>query len=165
MKTKILAIALLIICSSCELFDSEPELFKRPDYEVKNIETDLYGQWYLVKIFESEKNQTYYPPADKNPTITFFKNSTDIDWLFDNFKYEFPVEASVVNTLMSSFNEINDSVLISEGRQTVMYSEKSHWMQFEELFFPIITNKSFEIHIDKNLLWLSDENTELLFYK
>jgi hypothetical protein len=165
MKFLKLTIAILIICSSCEQSDSESELFKRPDFEIKNIETDLYGKWNLIEITESESNQIYYPPVDKNPTVTFFKNSNEIEWDFNDFKFDLPFEASVVNTFMSSFLDEKDSVNISDGRQTVMFSEKSHLMQFEKLFFSTIASKRFEIQIDKNILKLSNEYVDLLFYK
>ena len=165
MKILKLTIAILIICSSCGQSDSEPELFKRPDFEIKNIETDLYGKWNLIEITESESNQIYYPPVDKNIIVTFFKNSNEIEWDFNDFKYDLPFEASVVNTFMSSFLDEKDSVNISDGRQTVMFSEKSHLMQFEKLFFSTIASKRFEIQIDKNILKLSNEYADLLFYK
>ncbi|HCE56953.1 MAG TPA: hypothetical protein DER09_03915 [Prolixibacteraceae bacterium] len=165
MKILKLTIAILIICSSCEQSDSESELYKRPDFEIKNIETDLYGKWNLIEITESESNQIYYPPVDKNSTVTFFKNSNEIEWDFNDFKFDLPFEASVVNTFMSSFLDEKDSVNISDGRQTVMFSEKSHLMQFEKLFFSTIASKRFEIQIDKNILKLSNEYADLLFYK
>jgi hypothetical protein len=165
MKILKLTIAILIIFSSCRQSDSEPELFKRPDFEVKNIETDLYGKWNLIEITESESNQIHYPPVDKNITVTFYKNSNEVEWDFNDFKYDLPFEASVVNTFMSSFLDDKDSVNISEGRQTVMFSEKSHWMQFEGIFFSKISSKKFEIQIDKNILKLSNEYANLLFYK
>jgi len=165
MKILKLTIAILIICTSCEQSDSEPELFKRPDFEIKNIETDFYGKWNLIEITESESNQIHYPPVDKNITVIFFKNSNETEWDFNDFKYDLPFEATVANTFMSSFHDDKDSVNISEGRQTVILSEKSHWMQFEKLFFSTLTSKKFEIQIDKNILKLSDEYAELLFYK
>lgn len=165
MKIKLFTIALLIISSSCGLFETEPELFKRPDFEIKNIETDLYGKWYLIEITELKSNKTQYPPVGRNPEVSFCKDSKEVDWWFEDFIYEFPFEAKVVNTFMSSFNETNDSVSISAGMQTLLFSEKSHWMQFEKLFFSTLSGRGYNIQIEKNILKLSDENTVLLFYK
>lgn len=165
MKIKLFTIALLIISSSCGLFETEPELFKRPDFEIKNIETDLYGKWYLIEITEFKSDKTQYPPVGRNPEVTFYKNSKEIDWAFEGLIYEFPFEAKVVNTFMSSFNETNDSVSISAGMRTLLFSEKSHWMQFENLFFTTLSGKGYNIQIEKNILKLSDENTVLMFYK
>ena len=81
MKIKLFTIALLIISSSCGLFEPEPELFKRPDFEIKNIETDLYGKWYLIEITELKSNKTQYPPVGRNPDVSFYKDSKEINWL------------------------------------------------------------------------------------
>ena len=165
MKIKLVTIALLVISSSCGIFEREPELFKRPDFDIKNIETDLYGKWYLIEITELETNKTQFPPVDRNPEVSFCKDSMEVEWWFDDFIYKFPFEAKVVNTFMSSFNETNDSVSISVGMQTLLFSEKSHWMQFENLFFTTLSGREFNIKIEKNILKLSDKKTELLFYK
>jgi heat shock protein HslJ len=158
-------VILLIVCSSCKQTETEAELFARPDFETKDIETDLFGKWYLIEITDSESNSTYYPPVDRQPTITFYNNPNQTEWAFDGYEFDFPFEANVANTFMSSFNAANDSVTISEGKQTVVLSEKSHWMQFEKLFFSALFEKSYETQIIKNILTLKNENKELLFYK
>ena len=165
MKITLATIALLVICSSCGLFEPEPELFKRPDFEIKNIETDLYGKWYLIEITDLKSDKTQYPPVGRNPEVIFYKDSKEVDWWFEGFIYEFPFEAKVVNTFMSSFNETNDSVSISEGMRTLLFSEKSHLMQFENLFFTTLSGRGFNIKIEKNILKLSDGSSELMFYK
>ena len=165
MKITLATIALLVICSSCGLFEPEPELFKRPDFEIKNIETDLYGKWYLIEITDLKSDKTQYPPVGRNPEVIFYKDSKEVDWWFEGFIYEFPFEAKVVNTFMSSFNETNDSVSISAGMRTLLFSEKSHWMQFENLFFTTLSGRGFNIKIEKNILRLSDGSTVLMFYK
>jgi len=156
---------LLIVCSSCKQTETEAELFARPEYEIKDIETDLFGKWYLIEITDSESNNTFYPPVDRQPTVIFYNNPNQTEWDFDGYEFDLPFEANVANTFMSSFNAANDSVTISEGRQTVVLSEKSHWMQFEGLFFSSLYEKRFEVQIVKNILALIDENKELLFYK
>ena len=165
MKITLATIALLVICSSCGLFEPEPELFKRPDFEIKNIETDLYGKWYLIEITDLKSDKTQYPPVGRNPEVIFYKDSKEVDWWFEGFIYEFPFEAKVVNTFMSSFNETNDSVSISAGMRTLLFSEKSHWMQFENLFFTTLSGKGYNIQIEKNILKLNHKNTVLMFYK
>lgn len=158
-------VILFIVCSSCKQTETEHELFARPDYEIKDIETDLFGEWYLIEITNSETNTTNYPPVDRQPAVIFYNNPNQTEWDFDGFEFDLPVEANVANTFMASFNAANDSVTISAGRQTVVLSEKSHWMQFEGLFFSALFGKKFEIQIVKNILTLKDENKKLLFYK
>lgn len=61
-------VILFIVFSSCKQTETEPELFARPDYEIKDIETDLFGKKFEIQIVKN-----ILTLKDENKKLLFYK--------------------------------------------------------------------------------------------
>ena len=141
-------------------------IFCCPNYEIKTGSFEKFGIWNLVKIYDNNLDTTYYPVCSRGATLNL---RDTIDYAFSNadLSYEHPLVAYAgCNILRSSYSILNDSTIVtSHGSMTSLGCEE-YINDYEDLYYRTLTNDTFLIDINNNIMKLtSNKGKELTYYK
>ena len=143
------------------------QLFCRPDYTLSNADSILYGTWNLIEITDCNTNSVYYPPCYclfTNPLIdidTAKRAFTDEDYIYD-----YDLSAWEVNEYSISYKFLNDTTIVTSGGWVTQVGATLYELDYENLFFSLMSMDTITIKLNKNLLELkTSENVFLRFYK
>jgi hypothetical protein len=143
------------------------QLFCRPDYTLSNADSILYGTWNLIEITDCNTNSVYYPPCYclfTNPLIDIdtAKRAFTDEYLI----YDYDLRAWEVNECSMSYKFLNDTTIVTSGGGATQVGSTIYELDYESLFFSLITKDTITIKLNKNLLELkTSENVLLRFYK